>query len=437
MAISCDRFRANLARQTPVYSDVFLNDFISDKVNAPYLGRHMTKQWTAENDRILFDKVHVPQPDLTATWQVINAQECDNPCNPPNSFVNWGTTRDSAFMEQITLRSMGMCMQTMIRIPHIGQQMQKIFKNIRQIPLAFSGDFVRTRLVSYHDTLQICGSTFSTVAITTANTAANCVTINLGSSANLPTSQLNWTYLKYLAQQLGLRGYSMESGLPDSIYNLVTHSLTWQNLTTQNPEVKALLALKDFGDVSPIYKIGKGISAETFGCISPTFDEQQMRFQHLGSGVLNRVLPYRNDPATTGEKPVVNPSWLNARYAISTFLHPKASVLYTPPGAKISEMFPTVSAAMYGKWVFINDNPIIWYNPDGTTCTKNNDLKYLFYWVCPLELGFQYDERDLVMPILHQIDGSGSACMIDTPVCSAVPQYVQQDYSDSPTVCDA
>lgn len=440
MAISCSALRTQLARQTPVYDEVFLQDYTSDMWGAPYLGRHQTRQWTFETDTLYFDKVHVGQPDFTATWQVINAGECASPgpCDAPYAFINWGSTRDTAFMEQLDLRSTPMCLEQLVRVPHVGEQMSKIWKNVRRIPLSYSDDFVRTRQVSYHDTLQICGSGLSTFAITTANTAANMVTLNLGSAANLPTSQLNWTYLKYLGQQLTMKGYSQDSGLPASMANLITHSLTWQNLTSQNPEIKPMLALKDWQAATDLYKLGKGISAEAFGFISPTFDEQQLRFQLSGTSLLERVLPYLNSPATTGEKPIVNPAYLNARYAISQFIHPKASVVYTPKGAKIHEMIPTISASMYGKWKFVNpEGVIMWYNTDGTTCTKNNDKQQWFYWLCPLQQGFRYDQRELQMPILHLIDGSGSACMVNTPVCGTAPQYVEQNYDDDPAQCDA
>jgi hypothetical protein len=99
-------------------------------------------------------------------------------------------------------------------------------------------------------------------------------------------------------------------------------------------------------------------------------------------------------------------------------------------------MFPTVSSAMYGKWKMVDPNPIIWQNPDGSTCNQENDLGYKFYWICPLELGFRYNQNDLVMPILHLIDGSGSACMVNQPVCGTAPQYTTQDYSDDPEVCN-
>jgi hypothetical protein len=58
-------------------------------------------------------------------------------------------------------------------IPHIGQQISEIYKILRMMPTAIIGDFLRTRFTSYHDTLQIAGSSLSTFAITSANTDEN------------------------------------------------------------------------------------------------------------------------------------------------------------------------------------------------------------------------------------------------------------------------
>lgn len=441
MATSCNTLRTNLARQTPVFEETFLEDYISDMVNVPYVGRHQTEVWDYETDQVFFDKVHVMQPNYLTPWQIINASDCaaqGSPCDPPSTFIGFGTTRDSAVVEQIKIRSQPFCLEQLVRVPKVGQQMKKIYKVVRNIPLGFTGDFVRSRMVSFNDTLQICGSAFSTFAITTdVNTQRNLVTINLGSSANLPTSQLNWQYLTYLSQVLGLRGYDMDSGLAKGMRNIVTHSRTWQQLVGQNPEIKAMLHLEGVKDVSPLYKLGMGINADPFGPIAPTFDEHQPRFEDNGNGLLNRVLPYLNTPATTGEKPVENPAWVNAQYAISVLVHPKATKVYTTKPKKIHEMVPEVNSSMWGTWDFINPQGLIqWVNPDGTTCTKNNEDQTWFYWLCKLQLGFEYDQRPLVMPILHLIDGSGKACMVDSPVCGAPPQYTPQDYTGNPLMCE-
>jgi hypothetical protein len=438
MATSCSAIRTNLARQTPVFSETFLDDYISDMVNAPFVGRHMTATWDYESDRVYFDKMHVMQPDLLTPWQVIDASECGNACEPPNAFIGFGSTRDSAVMEQIQLRSQPYCLQQLARVPHVGKQMAKIYKVVRNIPLSFTGDFVRTRHLSYHDTLQIAGSAFGTLAVTAGNTATNLATINLGGAGNLPTSELTWPILTYYTQLLGLRGYSQDSGLSKGMYNLITHPRTYQKLVGQNPEIKSQLHLVGVKDVSPLYELNTGVNADPFGPIAPTFDEHQPRFQTNGSGLLQRVLPYTNTAATTGEKPIVNTTWFNARYGLSYIMHPKAATVYTIQPKKIHEMVPTVNSAMWGTWDFVNpEGLIMWVNPDGTTCTKNNDTRFWFYWLCHLELGFQYEQRDLVMPILHLIDGSGKDCVVDSPVCGDAPAYVTQDYTGNPTMCDS
>ena len=75
--------------------------------------------------------------------------------------------------------------------------------------------------------------------------------------------------------------------------------------------------------------------------------------------------------------------------------------------------------------------------PDGTVCTLNNDERLWFYWLCALEMGFQYQYPELLMPILHLVDGSGSNSTVDSPVCGTQPAYAAQTYSDDPVVCQA
>lgn len=430
MAFDCNRIRTELARQTPVYDEVFLDDFISGElVTDPFMGRHRTRGWSDGKDTLFYDKLHVRQPDYTDPWQRINSEECGNACNPPQTTVGWGTTRDSVFMEQKDLNSQPFCLQQLRGIPHVGEQITKMYKIIREIPASFTSDFLRTRFTSYHDTLQIAGSSLNTFTITSANTDANLTTLNLGSSALLPTSQLTLPLMNTYSQKILMRGYSKESGMPNGMINLVTHSLQYADLVGMNPALRGQLYSTSIKSLSPLYRVGEGINAEPFGNIMPTFDEKQIRFQHAGNGLLQRVYPYLNTPATTGEKPVENPAWLNARYAISYILHPMAAVLYTPEPKKIHPMVPTVNSAMFGKWTFVNNQGIIRLpNPDGTYCDKDNTDQFWFFWRAHLELGFRYDQRELVFPILHQINGIGASCLVDSPACGAAASYVVQDY---------
>lgn len=439
MAISCSQLSTSLARQTPVYAETFLKDFISDMPGQPYVGKHQTETWEDGAETVVFDKIHVGQPDFTKPWNRRRGADCGMTF-PTRNYVGFGTTRDEYFMENQNLYSQLFSLDQLRTIPKLQQQMTEIYRNIRRIPLSFTNDYIRTRTVSYNDKLYICGNAFTELSLTlggntTGGIDANANVINLGSSANLPTSDLTWTYLSYYAQILGLRGYDMQSSLPSGMRAMITHSRTYQRLVGLNPEIKSFVRLADFKSASPLYMPGKGINAEPFGQYAPSFDEQQIRYQDAGNGYLERVLPYLNTAATTGQKPVENPAWVNARYGVTSVIHPMATVLQTPKPKKVMDKIPTVNTSMWGEWGYHNESVLAYTQQDGSQCTIDNANQFQFYWLCYMELGFKYAQRPLVINILHLIDGAGKACMVDLPICGAVPQYTLQNPSDNPAVC--
>jgi len=441
MAISCLQLNTALASQVPVYDQKFLKDFISDMPGMPFIGRHQTETWQDGANVRVFDKVHVGQPDYTTQWNDMSGANCAMTF-PTSTFVGWGTTRDQYGMSNINLFSQLMNLNQLRTVPNLQQQMQEIYRNLRRIPMGFTADFLRTRMLSYNDTLYICGSTFTELPLVlgspgvTGGVTANASVLNLGSSANLPTSDLNLTYLSYYGTLLGMRGYDIGSGLPPGMRGMVTHPRTFQRLVGLNPELKSQIRLSDFRSASPLYMPGKGINADPFGQYAPTFDDQQIRYQDAGNGYLERVLPYLNVAATTGKKPTVNAAYLNARYAITYLaIHPQATTLFTPKPKKVLDLIPSVNTSMWGQWGYHNEATLSYQQQDGTTCTINNANQFYFYWMCYLELGFKYDQRPLVVPVLHLIDGAGKACMVNTPICGSAPAYVAQDTSDAPPVC--
>lgn len=435
MAISCQLLSTTLARQTPVYDKEFLKDFISDMPGMPFLGRHMTETWEDGAEVRVFDKVHVGQPDYTAPWNVRKGADCGNTM-PPSQYISGGTTRDQYFTENKLLKSQLWSLDQLRTIPNLAGQIREMYRNIRRIPQGFAADYLRTRFMSFNDTLYICGANFVEQPITSSNMDSNANVIELGSAAALPTSDLTLTYLNYYQQSLGMKGYDIDSGMAKGMRNLVTHQRTYQRLVGLNPEVKAQLHLQGVKDVSPLYQMGVGVNADPFGSFAPTFDDHQLRYQDAGNGLLTRVLPYTNVAASTGLKPQINPAYLNARYGISFVIHPKAATLFTPKPKKVHEMIPTINSSMWGTWDYINDKVLTYLNQDGTTCTINNELQWFFYWICYLEFGFKYEQRPLVLPILHLIDGAGKACMVDNPICGSEPQYYQYGTSDNPPVCN-
>jgi hypothetical protein len=442
MADSCDFLRTNLAAQTPVYDERFLEDY--KPFDATFAGRHNTRTWAmGSGDTHIYDQINVGYPNLQSDWQTISATECgtDSPCNPPADFVSFGSTRRQHNMKQKRLNSQLFCLTQLRYNTRPSEQITMIMKKLKQIPMMYTDDFLQVEAFKQAETVQIASADFATFTpdITAPGTNVNgqLTTIDLGAVGNLPTSQLTWNYLQYLGMQLNLQGYTEGgSGLPANMYNLMTDITAWFKLTNGNDSLKNMMALENWKNSSPLYKIGEGVQVP-YGNFAPTMIKTPIRFQHMGNGILNRVQPYINEPGSTGTKPVYNPAWLNARYQLSWIWHPKAATLYTPDFKRVNDLVPTVNTAMYGKWTFINNAGVLPYEqPDGTACTINNPDQTWFYWRSAMELGFRYDQPDFVMPILHLIDGSGKDSTVNAPVCGDAPQYVAQDYSNAPIVCE-
>lgn len=443
MADSCSFLRTNLAAQTPVYDDYFLQDY--KPLDASFAGRHLTEVWKlGTGDTHVYDQVTIGQPDLQNDWQVISATECNNPspCNPPADLVSFGTVRRSYNMQQKRLNSQLFCLTQLRYNTKPSEQIAQIMKGLKQIPMMYADDFLQVNAFKNQTTVQICASDFPTFTpditgpVTNVNGMLN--TIDLGGTANLPQSQLTWPYLSYLGMQLTQNGYTQAgSGLPANMYNLMTDIRQWFNLTNGNESLKNMMALADWKASSPLYKLGEGIQVP-YGNFAPTMIQTPIRFQHMGNGVLNRVQTFTNIAGTTGTQRQINSAWLNARYQLSWIWHPKACKLLTPDFKRINEKVPTVNSAMYGTWQFINNQGVLPYEqPDGTQCSINNPDQTWFYWRVALELGFQYLYPEMIMPILHLVDGSGKDATVNAPVCGDAPQYVAQTYSDDPDVCEA
>jgi hypothetical protein len=438
MADSCSALRTMLAAQTPVYDQIFLEDW--KPLDSPIMGRHQTEVWKqGTGDTHYQDRIEIGQPDLTTQWQSISAAECAASCTPPRKNVSWGTTRSTHGMEQFRIQSPLMCLTQLRYNTRPAEQIARIYQGLKKFPEMYDTDFMRVHAFDLAPTVQVAQSTFPTFTpVRGTNTDGQLTEINMSGTGNLPTSELTFPYLDYLSTELGLQGYSQAgSGLADGMYNLVLDPRSWFKLTNGNPSMKDMMALGDSAQASPLYKIGQGIQ-KPFGNYAPTLDKQPIRFQHVGSGVLNRVFPYYNAATTTGIKRTLNPAYVNAQYQLSFIWHPKAIKIFTPDFKKMNEMVPSVNSAMFGTWTLINPEGVMQYTqPDGTVCTLNNDERLWFYWLCALEMGFQYQYPELLMPILHLVDGSGYSSTVDSPVCGSAPSYTAQTYSDDQSVCQA
>lgn len=439
MARDCSGFRTALAEQTPFYDKAFLKTYMP--LETDVVGRHITGVWEpGTSDTHYVDRLDVGFPNLNTRWQQISSTNCGtDSCAPPRVFVAMGSVRSNYYDWQLDLQSTTFCLTQLLHQTRPGEQIKEWMMGLKKLPLMHMDDFIRVMAAMYADNIQIAGNGFTTLTPNPGaggNIAGMLTTINLGSTVALPQSQLTWPYLNRLCARLMLAGYGDGSGLPSMMYNLIVDERAWFKLTNGNSEIRAYSALDNFRKASPLYKIGEGIDVP-FGNIAPTLSKTPIRFQHIGSGVLNRVYPYTNVAGTTGTVRQINEAYIKARYGMSFLWHPQAIKILSPPGGRMHDLVPTINSSMFGKWHLVNPIQTNFQVTDanGNSCTYNNDEGLYFYWKCKMVQAFQYRQQNLLMPIIHQIDGSGEDCMTNDPVCSSV-EYVAQTYSDNPTYCD-
>jgi hypothetical protein len=430
-----------LAARTPVYDEDFLYDW--KPLDSPVMGRHQTEVWKqGTGGTHISDTIEIGQPDLNQQWQRIDSGECQDACNPPSVTVSYGTKRGEHYMEQMRINSGLFCLTQLRHNTQPSEQITRIMSGLKKIPEMYNTDFLQVHAVDQAPSVAIASAGFPTwTPIRGTNTSGQLTTIDLGSAALLPQSQLTFPMMNYWTTTLGLNGYSEAgSGLGDGIYNLITDPYSWFKMTNGAESMKDMMALTDAQQASPLYKVGQGIQ-KPFGNIAPTLNKMPIRFQLMSGGsggLLNRVYPYFNVAATTGIMRIPNPAYIQARYQLSFIWHPKAIKIWTPDFKKMADKVPTVNSAMYGQWQLINNQGLLRYTqPDGTVCDKDNTDQVWFYWRSAMELGFQYMYPELMLPILHQVDGSGFNTAPNDPACGSAPAYTAQNYYDSPQYCVA
>ncbi len=447
MATACSpaKFISNLGSLAPHFDEGWLHDW--SPMESAYNGKHLTSTWRlVTGDSHIRTRVTIGYPNLLQSKQRISSADCGDACHPPTDHVAFGTNRSQHFMHQWAKNTQPFCI-TQLRYQYDPQgQMAEIITGLKKIPVMETSNFIRTRAFVMSESVAIAGPLTAGVPSTFVpnegvNVDSQMTTIDLGSAAALPTSRLTFPYLDWITATMDLGGYHEKpSGLAQGVFNLITDRYEWFNLTNGNASMKNMMALTEAGQASGLYKIGQGIQVP-FGNYAPSLDIIPPRFQLMAGGsggLINQVLPMINvQTGTTGTRQIPNPAYLQADYQLSWIWHPAALMVHTPEYGKIHPLVQSINSSMYGKWMNINDAVMIYENPDGTSCTMNNVDKNQFYLRALFEMGVEYIEPNMILPILHRTGSSQLRTITNDIPCGTGTAYVAQTYSDDPIVCVA
>jgi hypothetical protein len=428
MAWSCKTYFDFLFDQSPHFDKDILKDWFP--TDDAWIGHVSTMPWDAfTGTEHEFDKVHVGAPDLSQAWQSFDTQHGNcvaNACTPTAISVGWGSTRATYGRSRQRYETNVLCFDQINTRAKAKQQLAEIIRGIKDLTKTIWSDYIRANSLIHASTIYIAGAGEKTVANSGIITG-NLASINLGSTANLPTSNLTIQYLQRFYEPLQAAGYFKSKYVPNGIFKLITDPITSQQLIEGNPTLAHHFKFDDFQKGGTLFKYGMSKGIGNFGI---SWDNFPARFYHTGSGVVTRVWPYVNTSATIGIKPMVNPAWLAAPIQYSAVWHPDALKRAVPSLQSVHPEMPFLTRDLGGKWTFTGpqSDSIVVTDPNDptTTCVIDNKARNQGLWWADFEAGFRPEFMDeWTRGILHLRE---PGCVVDNVPCSLPPKYVYQAY---------
>jgi hypothetical protein len=377
--------------------------------------------------------MHVAMPNDAGDWEQMDAGACAmNICDPSSRQIDWGSTRSNVNKFRRRWKTRILCLDQLRHVEEAQAQLEAIWKGLAKVPEFVNSNFIRYQQALGANFLYICGSSDLTVTPTAATFTDGLTKINLGSTANLPTSKLQVPYLMRRIPQLQYDGYFDGEFVPTGKFKVLTGIQDAYDMANGNPALAAMYDAADFEKGGKFYQYGAMMGVGNFLL---QIDPYPARFQHIGSGVLQRVWAFQNVPATVGLKPAVDPAYENAEYQITVIPHRKARESYIGEIPSIHPQMKFGSRDLYGKWNWINDAFLQAFDPNtGAACSMENPVRNKGYFLSDFEMSLRNVRPELEAVIIAKREPQGVA---DLPRAAASPSMVYQSLLPYNSFCDS
>jgi len=432
MAIDCTKFSSFLFRRTPN----FIRDLVEDMHprEVIWTSLYQNKTWESfTGTQHTWDRVHVAMPNDAGDWEQIDAGACAmNICDPSSRQIDWGSTRASLNKFRRRWKTRILCLDQLRNVEEAQAQLEAIWKGLTMVPEFVNANWIKYQQALGANLLYICGSAGLTVTPTASTFGGGLTTINLGSTANLPTSKLQVPYLMTRIPQLQYDGYFDGEFTPTGKFQLITDIQSAFELANGNPALAQMYDAADFEKGGKFYQYGAMMGVGNFLI---KIDPYPARFQHIGNGVLSRIWPFQNIPATVGLKPAFDPNYELAQYQISSIPHRLAREVYVGEIPSIHPQMKFGSRDLYGKWNWINDAFLQAFDPNtGAACSMENPVRNKGYFLADFEAGMRNVRPELEAVILHLREPQGVA---DLPRAAAANSVIYQSLLPYNSFCDS
>lgn len=426
----CNAFNSFLFRRTPDWDRKLSKDRFP--YSYTYQGLYKTATWDSFTGTVhTWDKIHVTRPDDNGCWDQVQIDAClGTPCDPSRYNLGWGSTRNTYPKFHRDYTTPPFCFDQLRDTEEAIGQLAAIVEGLKALPNEIWSDFFRLYALRTSDVIHIAGSALTTVTTTDSIFTNNCTRVNLGSAGNLPTSKLTMEYLNHHVGPLMYKGYFNQDFNIQGKFEIMTDFQTQQELANANPALTAMYTAADFAKGGKFYAYGvmAGVGNWMF-----KIDSAPLRFQHLGSGVLQRVFPWENVSATVGKKPRYATCYENAPYQMSHVYNRAARTNFMGETTPVNPDMKFNARALNGTWSWKNPDYFDYIDPNtGVKCSMNNDKKNKGYFLGEFEVGVKTEYPEIEMAIIHLREPQ---VVIDNPRCAAVPDTCTQSLTPYAAQC--
>jgi hypothetical protein len=429
---------ASLLHERPIQYDP---DFTKERFpsQSVYLNAYPSKRWDADTgDSKNFDIYHMTAPNDNGIWDKVDATDCMQPlCNMPRKHIGWGHTLGTYGKYRTEYTTAPFCYTKLRNMNHVQIQLAEIIKGLKKYPDKIVNAFVEThamRQFGGDGMIYIAGETRIELPVADSAAAANHAffeangDINLGGAGNVPTSQLKMEYLNSYADVLRANGYHNGEYSIDGKFTIIVDLQTALNLTTQNPVLANMWALDNFKKGTEYYQYGLSNGCGNFLF---KYNHEQARYNHIGAGVMRRVMPWENVAAgESGLKQKYSAAYRNAKYAMYHIYNRDARTLFTSDEESINpEMKFGIGKGLMGAWKWLTPDSFKAVDPNtGAECIIFNDTHKQGYWVGEYEIGIKNENTLIEMWILALREPAAPGD--DVPVTNPSAGYWNGDAAD-------
>ncbi len=430
MAIPCSAFTDFLSRKSEHLDD---NIIKSLHPTDTWIGHVSTGRFAAEDGvEHTFDRFENVFPNLSGAWEDVTATSCvGKPCDPTNTRIGLGFTRDSYKLQRKSYDTDLFCFDQILSADRAKKQFAHIIRTLRRASSLITSDRMRK------EAARIAKYKWAAAGGLTANTWYWSTDMTVLNVTTKPTSKITARHLqRRVHPQIlnGALGEDINRNVQPMLEFVTDMDNVW-NMVEGNPELTDHWRFTDFVDAEKFHRYGWVGKLGNYGLRA---DSMPLRFCDLntqntdGTWQFQVIYPYTNIAATEGIKEEVNDQFENAPVQMDFIWHRMAMMSLVRDTTAINPEMPFAARDFAGKWQWAMHDLTCGLDTNGNPIAVDNSRGNKGKFLADFSFATQAQYPEFAEAFLSLRE---PACIVDIPRCAADPVCYVQDYSSANTEC--